>query len=68
MDLSYHYCSNIKARFIFSSIDTPKKKSSLTWSEIEASAEANDIPLNQEDIDKFLERKKERIQHQLLLS
>jgi hypothetical protein len=50
------------------SIDTPKKKSSLTWSEIEASAEANDIPLNQEDIDKFLERKKERIQHQLLLS
>jgi hypothetical protein len=67
MDL-HHFCSNIKARLFFSSIDTPKKKSSLTWSEIEASAEANDIPLNQEDIDKFLERKKERIQHQLLLS
>jgi len=40
----------------------------LTWSEIEASAQASDIPLSEEDIDKFLERKKERIQKQMLIS
>eukprot|EP00029_Vermamoeba_vermiformis_P006725 TRINITY_DN2706_c0_g1_i1.p1 TRINITY_DN2706_c0_g1~~TRINITY_DN2706_c0_g1_i1.p1 ORF type:complete len:709 (-),score=172.22 TRINITY_DN2706_c0_g1_i1:22-2112(-) len=50
------------------SIDTPKKKPSLTWSEIEAASQASDIPLGEEDIDKFVERKKERIQQQLLLS